>query len=101
MGIALWTGTPLCFFFHVTNCGNRGVGRHAASPSAGGAMYRLLICCLIVLVLSLSAASQLPTSTLNGTRIDPQGAVVAGARSIVTSTATSTSREDASTRDDP
>jgi len=62
-------------------------------------MYRLLICCLIVLVLSLSAAAQLPTSTLNGTVTDPQGAVVAGARIIVTSTATGTSREATSASD--
>jgi len=62
-------------------------------------MYRLLICCLIVLVLSLSAAAQLPTSTLNGTVTDPQGAVVAGARIVVTSTATSTSREATSASD--
>jgi len=62
-------------------------------------MYRLLICCFIVLVLSLSAAAQLPTSTLNGTVTDPQGAVVAGARIVVTSTATSTSREATSASD--
>src|SRR5258708_14206114 len=93
MGIALWTSTPLCSFFHVTNCGNRGVGRHAASPSSGGAMYRLLICCFIVLVLSLSAAPQLPTSTLNVTVTDPQGAVVAAARIAVTTTATGTRPE--------
>ncbi len=62
-------------------------------------MYRLLICCFIVLALSLSAAAQLPTSTLNGTVTDPQGAVVAGARIVVTSTATGTSREATSASD--
>jgi hypothetical protein len=56
-------------------------------------MYRLLICCLVGLVLSLTATAQLPTSTLNGTVTDPQGAVVAGAKVVITSSATGVSRE--------
>ncbi len=56
-------------------------------------MYRLLICCLTCLALSLVATAQLPTSTLNGTVTDPQGAVVAGARVVITNTATGASRE--------
>ena len=56
-------------------------------------MYRLLICFLACLILPLAAAAQLPTSTLNGTVTDPQGAVVAGARVVVTSNATGVSRE--------
>jgi hypothetical protein len=62
-------------------------------------MYRLLICCLTVLVLSLTATAQLPTSTLNGTVTDPQGAVVAGAKIVITSTATGVSRETTSGSD--
>jgi hypothetical protein len=56
-------------------------------------MYRLLICFLACLILPLAAAAQLPSSTLNGTVTDPQGAVVAGARVVVTSNATGVSRE--------
>jgi len=40
-------------------------------------MYRPFICFLTGLILSLTASAQLPTSTLNGTVTDPQGAVVA------------------------
>ncbi len=61
-------------------------------------MYRLLICFLAYLMLSLAAAAQLPTSTLNGTVTDPQSAVVAGARVVVISNATGVSRETESTR---
>src|SRR5467141_2787868 len=56
-------------------------------------MYRTLICCLSCLVLSLTAVAQLPTSTLNGTVTDPQGAVVAGAKVVIINTATGASRE--------
>jgi len=45
------------------------------------------------LVLSLTAVAQLPTSTLNGTVTDPQGAVVAGAKVVIINTATGASRE--------
>ena len=62
-------------------------------------MYRLLICFLAYLMLSLAAAAQLPTSTLNGTVTDPQSAVVAGARVVVISNATGVSRETASGSD--
>jgi Carboxypeptidase regulatory-like domain/TonB dependent receptor len=62
-------------------------------------MYRLLICCLTVLVLSFSATAQLPTSTLNGTVTDPQGGVVAGAKVVVTDTSTGISREATSNGD--
>src|SRR5260370_764336 len=56
-------------------------------------MYRWLICCLSCLVLSVAAIAQLPTSTLNGTVTDPQGAVVGGAKVVITNTATGVSRE--------
>ena len=56
-------------------------------------MYRTLICCLSCLVLSLTAVAQLPTSTLNGTVTDPQGAVVAGAKVVIINAATGASRE--------
>jgi hypothetical protein len=56
-------------------------------------MYRWLICCLSCLVLSLAAVAQLPTSTLNGTVTDPQGAVVAGAKVVIINAATGASRE--------
>jgi hypothetical protein len=45
------------------------------------------------LVLSLTAVAQLPTSTLNGTVTDPQGAVVAGAKVVIINAATGASRE--------
>lgn len=56
-------------------------------------MYRWLICCLSCLVLSLAAIAQLPTSTLNGTVTDPQGAVVGNAKVTITNQATGVSRE--------
>ena len=56
-------------------------------------MYRTLVCCLSCLVLSLTAVAQLPTSTLNGTVTDPQGAVVAGAKVVIINAATGASRE--------
>jgi Carboxypeptidase regulatory-like domain len=56
-------------------------------------MYRPLICFLSCLVLSLAAIAQLPTSTLNGTVTDPQGAVVVGAKVVIINTATGASRE--------
>jgi len=56
-------------------------------------MYRPSICFFAWLILSLAATAQLPTSTLNGIVADPQGAVVAGARVVITNTATATSRE--------
>jgi Carboxypeptidase regulatory-like domain/TonB dependent receptor len=62
-------------------------------------MYRLLSCCLTILVLSLSATAQLPTSTLNGTVTDPQGAAVASAKVVVTNAATGASRETTSGSD--
>lgn len=56
-------------------------------------MLRSLICCLSCLVLSLAALAQLPTSTLNGTVRDPQGAVVVGAKVVIINAATDASRE--------
>jgi hypothetical protein len=41
----------------------------------------------------VAAIAQLPTSTLNGTVTDPQGAVVGGAKVVITNTATGVSRE--------
>jgi hypothetical protein len=51
--------------------------------------YFLLFC----LLLSLNANAQLPTSALNGTVTDPQGAAVATAKVTLTNQATSVSRE--------
>jgi len=45
------------------------------------------------LILSVAAIAQLPTSTLNGTVTDPQGAVVGGAKVTITNQATSVTRE--------
>jgi len=45
------------------------------------------------LVLSLAAIAQLPSSTLNGTVTDPQGAVVGNAKVTITNQATGVSRE--------
>src|SRR6267378_2739234 len=56
-------------------------------------MYRSLICALSCLVLSLAAIAQLPSSTLNGTVTDPQGAVVGNAKVTITNQATGVSRE--------
>ena len=56
-------------------------------------MSRLLISCLVGLVLSLSTIAQLPTSSLNGTVTDPQSGFVAGAKVVVTYTATGVIRE--------
>jgi hypothetical protein len=56
-------------------------------------MYRPFICFFTGLFLSLAASAQLPTSTLNGTVTDPQGALVAGAKVVITNTATGASRE--------
>src|SRR5258707_2344475 len=98
MGTALWTQTPLRFSFRSLSEAT-GVGRHAVAPSQGGAMYRLLISCLVGLVLSLNATAQLPTSTLNGTVTDPQGGIVPGAKVVVTNTATGVIREASSTSD--
>jgi outer membrane receptor protein involved in Fe transport len=56
-------------------------------------MSRSSFCFLACLILSLAATAQLPTSTLNGTVTDPQGAVVAGAKVVITNTATGASRE--------
>jgi uncharacterized surface anchored protein len=47
----------------------------------------------LVVVLSIAVSAQLPTSTLNGTVTDPQGAAVAGAKVSVVSQATSVVRD--------
>src|SRR5215467_2164402 len=47
----------------------------------------------LVVVLSIAVFAQLPTSTLNGTVIDPQGAAVAGAKVSVVNQATGAVRE--------
>src|SRR5258706_5842102 len=46
----------------------------------------------LVIVLSIAVSAQLPTSTLNGTVTDPQGAAVAGAQVVITSNATGLSK---------
>lgn len=56
-------------------------------------MYRMIICAFTCLALSLTALAQLPTSTLNGTIKDPQGAVVAGSQVVITNAATGASRQ--------
>ncbi len=56
-------------------------------------MYRPVICFFACLILSLATSAQLPTSTLNGTITDPQGAAVAGAKVSITGQATGISRE--------
>ena len=56
-------------------------------------MYRSSLCFFACLILSLAATAQLPTSTLNGTVTDPQGAAVAGAKVTITTSATGISRE--------
>ncbi len=47
---------------------------------------------VLVVVLSIAVPAQLPTSTLNGTVTDPQGAAVAGAQVVITSNATGLSK---------
>lgn len=49
----------------------------------------------LVVVLSISVSAQLPTSTVNGTVTDPQGAAVAGAKVSVVNQATGAVRETA------
>jgi carboxypeptidase family protein len=56
-------------------------------------MYRASFCLFACLILSLAATAQLPTSTLNGTVTDPQGAAVAGAKVTITENATGIGRE--------
>jgi len=56
-------------------------------------MYRPFICFFACLILSIAVIAQLPTSTLNGTITDPQGAAVASAKVTITNEATSVSRE--------
>src|SRR5260370_5437552 len=46
----------------------------------------------LVVVLSIAVSAQLPTSTLNGSVTDPQGAAVAGAQVVITSNATGLSK---------
>jgi len=48
---------------------------------------------VVVVVLSIAVSAQLPTSTLNGTVADPQGAAVAGAKVSVVSQATGAVRD--------
>src|SRR6266850_5642098 len=55
-------------------------------------MRSVLALCLVA-VLCIAASAQLPTSTVNGTVTDPQGAAVVGAKVSVTSSATGVSRE--------
>src|SRR5437016_9182906 len=59
----------------------------------GGTMYRPSICFFACLILSLAATAQLPTSTLNGTVTDPQGAAVASAKVTITHEGTGVLRE--------
>src|SRR5713101_381603 len=56
-------------------------------------MFRGVVCVFACLLFSVVAVAQLPTSTLNGTVTDPQGAVVAGAKATITNQATGVSRE--------
>src|SRR5260370_32667455 len=48
---------------------------------------------VLVVVLSIAVSAQLPTSTLNGTVTDPQGAAVAGAKVSVVNQATGAVRD--------
>ena len=50
---------------------------------------------VLVVIFSIAVSAQLPTSTLNGTVTDPQGAAVAGAQVVITSNATGLSKETA------
>jgi Carboxypeptidase regulatory-like domain/TonB dependent receptor len=56
---------------------------------------RKILFLFVVFVLSFCSTmrAQLPTATLNGTVTDPQGAVIAGAKVVITDTATGASRE--------
>ncbi len=56
-------------------------------------MLRAVLCVFACLLLYVSAAAQLPTSTLNGTVTDPQGAAVGGAKVTITNQGTGVSRE--------
>src|SRR6266481_5756302 len=56
-------------------------------------MCRSSLCFFACLIFSLAATAQLPTSTLNGTITDPQGAAIAGAKVTITNEATGVSRE--------
>src|SRR5207244_7109218 len=56
-------------------------------------MYRPSICFFACLILSLAASAQLPTSTLNGTVTDPQGAAVANAKVSIVNQATGAVRD--------
>src|SRR5260370_14067756 len=56
-------------------------------------MYRPFICFFACLILSFAATAQLPTSTLNGTITDPQGAAISSAKVTITNEATGVSRE--------
>jgi hypothetical protein len=56
-------------------------------------MLRGVLCVFACLLLSASVVAQLPTSTLNGTVTDPQGAAVGSAKVTITSQATGQWRE--------
>src|SRR5712691_13296723 len=56
-------------------------------------MFRGVVCVFACFLFSVVVVAQLPTSTLNGTVTDPQGAVVAGATVGITNSATGVSRE--------
>src|SRR3989442_988199 len=56
-------------------------------------MFRGVVCVFACFLFSVVVVAQLPTSTLNGTVTDPQGAVVAGAKARITNQATGVSRE--------
>src|SRR5205085_3409414 len=58
----------------------------------GGIMRRLLALAFVAL-LYCAASAQLPTSTLNGTVTDPQGAAVAGAKVTAVNQATGVTRD--------
>src|SRR5437764_14292314 len=49
--------------------------------------------CMILFLLTTSLFAQLPTASLNGTVVDPNGAVVTGAKVIVTNPSTNDTRE--------
>ncbi len=56
-------------------------------------MFRGVVCVFACFLFSVVAVAQLPTSTLNGTVTDPQGAVVGSAKATITNQATGVSRE--------